>query len=68
MAMTGWKASNVWTVPLKLIDRGSMPCFVAAWAMICADEIVGQNVRPDFLSNQFGRFAAQDIHLQRSLQ
>jgi hypothetical protein len=33
MAMTGWKASTVWTVPLKLINRGSMPCFAAAWAM-----------------------------------
>ncbi len=33
-AITGWKASSVWTVPLKLIDRGSMPCLVAAWAMI----------------------------------
>jgi hypothetical protein len=28
------RASSVWRAPLKLIDRGSMPCFVAAWAMI----------------------------------
>ena len=33
-----------------------------------ADEIVGQNVRPNFLPNQFRRFAAQDIHLQRLFQ
>ena len=28
-----------------------------------ADEIVGQDVRPDFFMNEFWRFASQDIHL-----
>ncbi len=29
-AITGWKACRVLIAPLKLIDRGAMPCFVAA--------------------------------------
>ncbi len=32
-----------------------------------ADEIVGQDVRPDFFVNQLWRFAAQDVHLHRCL-
>ncbi len=32
-----------------------------------ADEIVGQDVRPDFFVNQFRRFASQDVHLHRCL-
>ena len=30
-----------------------------------ADEIVSQDVRPDFFVNQLWRFAAQNIHLHR---
>jgi hypothetical protein len=33
-AITGWNASSVWIAPLKLIERGSMPCLSAAWAVI----------------------------------
>ena len=33
-----------------------------------ADEIVGQDVRPDFLPDQFRCLAAQDVHLQRLFQ
>ena len=31
------------------------------------DEIVGEEMCPDFLSNKFRRLASQDIHLQRDL-
>ena len=30
-----------------------------------ADEIVSQDVSPNFFPNEFRRFAAQDVHLQR---
>ena len=29
-----------------------------------ADEIIGEDVRPHFLANEFWRFASQDIHLE----
>ena len=32
-----------------------------------ADEIVGQDVRPDLLADEFRRLAAQDVHLHRRL-
>ena len=32
-----------------------------------ADEIVGQDVRPNFLANELRCFASQDVHLQRDL-
>ncbi len=31
----------------------------------CADQIVGQDVRPDFLPNKFWCFAPQQFHLHR---
>ena len=33
-----------------------------------SDEVVSQDVRPDFLPHQFRRFAAQNVHLQSDLQ
>ena len=33
-----------------------------------ADEIVRENMRPDFLPHEFRRLAAQDVHLHRLLQ
>jgi len=33
----------------------------------CPDQIVGEQVRPDFFVNEFGCFAAQDVHLHRGL-
>lgn len=33
-----------------------------------ADEIVSEDVRPDFLPHEFRRFATQDVHLHRFLQ
>jgi hypothetical protein len=33
-----------------------------------AVEIVGQDMRPDLLPNQFRCLAPQDVHLQRSLR
>ena len=33
-----------------------------------ADQIVGQDMRPEFLPDQFRCFAAQDVHLQRLFQ
>ena len=32
-----------------------------------ADQVVGQDVRPDLLADQFRRLAAQHVHLQRDL-
>ena len=32
------------------------------------DEIVSEDVRPDFLPNQLWRFTTQDVHLQRLLE
>src|SRR3984885_15935527 len=32
------------------------------------DQIGGQDVRPDFLADQFWRFAAQHVHLQRAFE
>ena len=33
-----------------------------------ADEVVGQDMRPEFLPDQFRRLAPQDVHLQRFFQ
>ena len=32
------------------------------------DKVVSEDVRPDFLLHQFGRFATQDVHLHRLLE
>jgi len=33
-----------------------------------ADQVIREEVRPDFLPHEFGRLAAQDVHLQRLLE
>ena len=53
--------------PLKLMDRGTMP-IRRGLGHDRADEIVGQDMRPDLLSHQLRCLAAQDIHLHRLLE
>ena len=64
--------------PLKLFEKlespfeanGSRLDVVLACRLShdCANEIVGEDVRPDFFANQFRRLAAQNVHLQRLFQ
>ena len=66
---------NQWLERFECLDRSleaDRPWFDTVFAGRLgedgANEIVSQNVRPDFLSHRLRRLAAQDIHLHRLLE
>ena len=52
---------------LKLIERFEI-VLVCRLSHDRANEVVGENVRPDFLAHEFWSFAAQDFHLHGPFQ
>ncbi len=68
MAITGWKASQRLDRSLETDRSGVETVFGCGLGDHRANEIVGQDVRPDFLAHQLRCFAPQNFHVHGLFQ